>query len=53
MVVIQREADEDSQEIFETLHARGTPLTAADLIKNYVRQRLALPADESEAADEK
>jgi alkylated DNA nucleotide flippase Atl1 len=31
---------EDSQEIFETLNARGTPLTAADLIRNLVFQRL-------------
>lgn len=40
LVVIQLTADEDSQEIFETLNARGTPLTAADLIKNFVFQRL-------------
>ena len=53
LVVIQLEADEDSQEIFETLNARGTPLTAADLIKNFVFQRLDLPAYESEAAYEK
>lgn len=53
LVVIQLEADEDSQEIFETLNARGTPLTAADLIKNFVFQRLDLPALESEAAYEK
>jgi hypothetical protein len=50
LVVIQLEADEDSQEIFETLNARGTPLTAADLIKNFVFQRLDLPGHESEAA---
>jgi hypothetical protein len=53
LVVIQLEADEDSQEIFETLNARGTPLTAADLIKNFVFQRLDLPAQDSEAAYEK
>lgn len=53
LVVIQLGADEDSQEIFETLNARGTPLTAADLIKNFVFQRLDLHADESEAAYEK
>lgn len=40
LVIIRLTADEDSQEIFETLNARGTPLTAADLIKNYVFQRL-------------
>jgi hypothetical protein len=40
IVVIDLKADEDAQEIFETLNARGTPLTAADLIKNLVFQRL-------------
>lgn len=42
LVVIDLQADEDAQEIFETLNARGTPLTAADLIKNFVFQRLQL-----------
>lgn len=41
LVVITLQAEEDSQEIFETLNARGTPLTATDLIKNFVFQRLA------------
>ena len=41
LVVISLNASENSQEIFETLNARGTPLTAADLIKNFVFQRLA------------
>ena len=40
MVVIQLGADDDAQEIFETLNARGTPLTAADLVKNFVFSRL-------------
>lgn len=40
LVVIDLRADENSQEIFETLNARGTPLTAADLVKNFVFQRL-------------
>lgn len=53
LVVIQLGADEDSQEIFETLNARGTPLTAADLIKNFVFQRLDLPPAASEATYEK
>jgi hypothetical protein len=39
IVSIQLLASEDAQEIFETLNARGTPLTAADLIKNFVFQR--------------
>jgi len=50
LVVIQLRTDEDSQEIFETLNARGTPLTAADLIKNFVFQRLALERAEAEKA---
>ncbi|TFD46934.1 DUF262 domain-containing protein [Cryobacterium frigoriphilum] len=47
LVSIQLLAHEDAQEIFETLNARGTPLTAADLIKNYLFQRLG--ADETAA----
>lgn len=46
LVVIDLLPQENSQEIFETLNARGTPLTAADLIKNFVFQRL-----EAEGAD--
>lgn len=42
IVVIDLRLDENSQEIFETLNARGTPLTAADLIRNLVFQRLNL-----------
>jgi hypothetical protein len=41
LVAINLTATENSQEIFETLNARGTPLTAADLIKNFVFQQLA------------
>jgi hypothetical protein len=40
MVVIDLAAEENAQEIFETLNARGAQLTAADLIKNFVFQRL-------------
>jgi hypothetical protein len=40
MVVIDLAVDENAQEIFETLNARGAQLTAADLIKNFVFQRL-------------
>lgn len=40
LVVIDLAADENAQEIFETLNARGAGLTAADLIKNFVFQRL-------------
>ena len=50
MVVIGLTADENSQEIFETLNARGTPLTAADPIKNFVFQRLEPEGVETEYA---
>lgn len=40
LVTIELHASENSQEIFETLNARGTPLTAADLVRNFVFQRL-------------
>lgn len=50
LVVIDLQSDEDAQEIFETLNARGTPLTAADLIKNFVFQRLNASPKEAELA---
>lgn len=50
LVVITLGADEESQEIFETLNARGTPLTAADLIKNPLFQRLAAQGGDASAA---
>lgn len=50
LVVIDLQQEEDAQEIFETLNARGTPLTAADLIKNFVFQRLEGSAKEIEQA---
>ena len=40
LVVIDLTVDENAQEIFETLNARGAQLTAADLIKNFIFQRL-------------
>lgn len=40
LVTINLGFQENSQEIFETLNARGTPLTAADLIRNFVFQKL-------------
>ncbi|WP_426940069.1 GmrSD restriction endonuclease domain-containing protein [Pseudarthrobacter sp. S6] len=49
VVAIELEHDEDSQLIFETLNARGTPLTGADLVKNYVFQRLNLNKADTEA----
>jgi hypothetical protein len=38
LVVIDLGTDDDSFVIFETLNARGTPLLASDLVKNYVMQ---------------
>lgn len=40
LVVIDLSVDENALEIFETLNARGAQLTAADLIKNFVFQKL-------------
>lgn len=53
MVVIDLTADENAQEIFETLNARGAQLTAADLIKNFVFQRLTESGVDVEAAYER
>ena len=50
LVVIDLKPNEDAQEIFETLNARGTPLTAADLIKNFIFQRLNASPTNAEAA---
>ena len=36
LVVIELEADDDPQIIFETLNARGQPLLPSDLIRNYI-----------------
>ena len=50
LVTIDLRYDENSQEIFETLNARGTPLTAADLIKNFVFQRLSAEGEDTARA---
>jgi hypothetical protein len=50
MVVIDLGADENAQEIFETLNARGAQLTPADLIKNFIFQRLMESGDDVEGA---
>ncbi|MBL9076042.1 MAG: DUF262 domain-containing protein [Planctomycetes bacterium] len=52
VVVIDLAADENAQEIFETLNARGAQLTAADLIKNFIFQRLLEAGADVEAAYE-
>jgi hypothetical protein len=41
VVAIDLEADDDAQEIFETLNNLGTPLLTADLVKNYLFRRAA------------
>lgn len=53
LVVIDLTAEENAQEIFETLNARGAGLTAADLIKNFVFQRLMEQEVDVEDAYEK
>ena len=42
MVVIDLKTEEDAQVIFETLNARGTPLLASDLVKNFILQKAGL-----------
>ena len=40
MVVIEIDSQDDPQAIFESLNARGTTLLSADLIKNYLLQKV-------------
>ncbi|MCY0989025.1 DUF262 domain-containing HNH endonuclease family protein [Nannocystis sp. ILAH1] len=44
MVQIDLTENESPQVIFETLNARGVPLLAADLLRNYIFQRAGSPA---------
>jgi hypothetical protein len=53
IVVIDLAVDENAQEIFETLNARGAQLTAADLIKNFIFQRLLEKGTDVEDAYQK
>jgi hypothetical protein len=53
LVVIDLSVDENAQEIFETLNARGAPLTPADLIKNFVFQKLQEAGADVEKAYER
>jgi hypothetical protein len=39
VVIIDLDEKDDAQMIFETLNARGTPLLASDLVKNYLLHR--------------
>ncbi len=48
LVVIDLEPHDNAQVIFETLNARGTPLLAADLVKNHVMQQVLLAGLDAE-----
>lgn len=50
LVSIRLDPNEDAQAIFETLNARGVPLSAADLIKNFVFQNFPGTEAQIEAA---
>lgn len=50
IVSIRLDATEDAQAIFETLNARGEPLSAADLIKNFIFQNHPGTEDQVEGA---
>lgn len=50
LVSIRLDPNEDAQAIFETLNARGVPLSAADLIKNFVFQNFPGTDAQIEAA---
>jgi hypothetical protein len=53
LVVIDLEANDDAQEIFETLNSLGTPLLPADLVKNFLFHRAeAEHADTEKLYDE-
>lgn len=41
VVIIDLSPEDNAQAIFETLNARGTPLLASDLVKNYLLQEAA------------
>jgi hypothetical protein len=43
LVSIELDSNEDPQAIFETLNARGVPLLASDLLRNYIFQRAGQP----------
>lgn len=49
LVEIDLDPGENAQMIFETLNARGTPLLAADLIKNYLFQLARSQGEDLEA----
>jgi hypothetical protein len=45
LVSIELAGEEDPQAIFETLNARGVPLLASDLLRNYIFQRAGGPEE--------
>jgi hypothetical protein len=49
VVVIDLEAGDDAQIIFETLNARGEPLLPADLLRNFIFLRAARQGESQEA----
>ena len=49
LVVIDLEAQDDAQVIFETLNALGTPLLPADLVKNYLFHLAQAQGDDTQA----
>ena len=49
IVVIDLEAADDAFVIFETLNARGTPLLASDLVKNFLLQTASSVGHDPEA----
>lgn len=53
VVVIDLQADDDPQVIFETLNARGAPLLPADLLRNYIFFRASRAGLDIEAAYQK
>lgn len=53
LVPIDLETKDDPQVIFETLNARGTPLLAADLIKNFVFRKAQEEGEETEFLHER
>jgi hypothetical protein len=48
LVQIDLDAGENPQEIFETLNARGVPLLASDLLRNFIFRRTKNPAHSEE-----
>ena len=51
IVVIDLEAADDAFVIFETLNARGTPLLASDLVKNFLLQTANVVGHDPELVD--